>query len=540
MKTLTDLRQGSNNGIDDPIHWKSSITLIRHSIAAQLIGSSSYIVALRILAPDQVARLGGSVVAFLIAIVGWYLLSRRQVQAAAKFQAYGLWAIVTTVGMFVGGVRAPLVIIYPVVIMVMGWLLGSRSAMVMTVLALASTLGFLAAELQGVLPPSLPSSTMLYGVVQIVLCLLSWMLIHRVIDAYQDRMKESKKTSAHLSKLAQDLHDSNTRLSAIFQASPICIIISKVSDDIILDLNNATVQQFGCDRDEVIGKRTTADLGVYTNPAQRTGLVNQLSGCECVDQLQINCRTHSGKQIVLAVSARIIDLHGEPCRLSMMVDVTDRQRAEEAIHEKAFHDSLTGLPNRRLLADRLHQTMSAARRSRCYGALMFLDLDNFKTLNDVHGHDVGDLLLIEVARRLSSGLREMDTVARVGGDEFVLLLSELSHDQSTSRDRALAVAEKMRASLALPYLLKPIHEGDATFSVEHYCTGSIGVALFVNDDSSGKEAMHCADVAMYRAKRSGGNSISFHASTNHAQPAPRLAVQEDSVAISPAEKWDHA
>lgn len=517
MKTLSDSRQDSRNEIDDPIRWKSSITLIRHAIAAQLIGSICFFVAIRVLAPDQVGRLGGSVATFLLALMGWYLLSRGRVRASVKIQIYGLWAIVTTVAIFVGGVRAPLVIIYPVLIMLIGWLLGSRSARVMLVLALASTLGFLTAGLAGVLPASLSTSTTLYGIVQIVLCLLAWMLIRRVVHAYQDRLQELKKTISQLSRTAQDLQESNAQLSAIFQASPICIVISKQSDDIVLDLNNATVQQFGYGRDDVVGKRTTTDLGVYTNPAQRTQLVQQLSDSGYVHQFLMDCCTHSGKPISMEVSARIIELQGEPCTLAMMVDATDRRRAEADMHEKAFRDSLTRLPNRRLLADRLRQTMSAAKRSACYGALMFLDLDNFKSLNDIHGHDVGDLLLIEVARRLTSGVREMDTVARVGGDEFVLLLGELSTDQASSRHQAQALAEKVRTSLALPYHLPIVHEGISSHTVEHYCTASIGVALFVNDDSCDKEVMHWADAAMYKIKRAGGNSISFHVAANMAE-----------------------
>ena len=520
MKNLPESRQALHSGIGDPSHWQSSLTLIKYAIAAQLLGSVCYFVALHILLPDQIGRLGGAVMSILMASMGWHLLSRGKVQASVKIQAYGLWAIVTTVAIFVGGVRAPLVIVYPVLILMLGWLLGSRSARVMTGLTLASTLGFLTAGLTNILPPGLPSSTMLYGVVQIVICLLAWMLIRQVIEAYQDRLLELKKNSRELSMLAQDLHESNARLSAIFQASPLCIIISRLNDDIIIELNDATLQQFGYGRDEVIGQRTAADLGVYADPTQHAQLVQRLSDFGSVHQFPINCLTRDAKHIVMEVSARIIELHGEPCNLAMMADVTDRHRAEAAIHEQAFRDSLTRLPNRRVLSDRLRQTMSAAKRSGCYGALMFLDLDNFKALNDRHGHDVGDLLLIEVARRLTCCVRDMATVARVGGDEFVLMLSELSTDMAASKDQALAVAEKLRSSLAIPYHFSTVHEGVSDTLIEHHCTGSIGVALFVNDDASDKEVMHWADAAMYQTKRSGGNAIRFHLAVPLPQKPP--------------------
>jgi diguanylate cyclase (GGDEF)-like protein len=141
---------------------------------------------------------------------------------------------------------------------------------------------------------------------------------------------------------------------------------------------------------------------------------------------------------------------------------------------------------------------------------MFLDLDNFKPLNDTHGHEVGDLLLIEVARRLTECLRAMDTVARFGGDEFVVMLCELDANQTLSTDQAAAVAEKIRASLAEPYFLTVSQPGKASVIVEHRCTTSIGVALFLNHDSDPSDIMKWADAAMYQAKDAGRNAIRFY------------------------------
>ena len=139
--------------------------------------------------------------------------------------------------------------------------------------------------------------------------------------------------------------------------------------------------------------------------------------------------------------------------MGIMEDITERKHAEELIHNFAFFDALTQLPNRRLLNDRLSQTMLASKRSSHYGALMFLDLDNFKPLNDAHGHDAGDLLLVEVARRITQCVREVDTVARFGGDEFVIMLSDLDVDKTESIAQAAIVAEKIRSSLSEPYVL---------------------------------------------------------------------------------------
>jgi diguanylate cyclase (GGDEF)-like protein len=189
----------------------------------------------------------------------------------------------------------------------------------------------------------------------------------------------------------------------------------------------------------------------------------------------------------------------------------DRNNAlQEQIHQLAFFDPLTQLPNRRLLDDRLGQALAASKRSGLYGALMFLDLDNFKPLNDTHGHVAGDLLLVEVARRLTAFVRETDTVARIGGDEFVVLLNELHADKTTSTEQTGAVAEKIRVALAEPYQLSVTQPGEPVTAVEHHCSASIGVVLFVNHLSSKIDLLKWADAAMYQAKDAGRNVIRFY------------------------------
>jgi len=191
-------------------------------------------------------------------------------------------------------------------------------------------------------------------------------------------------------------------------------------------------------------------------------------------------------------------------------DITERKRMEGQIHHMAFYDALTKLPNRRLLSDRMGQAMAASKRSLCYGALMFLDLDNFKPLNDQHGHDVGDLLLVEVANRLLACVRAVDTVVRYGGDEFVVMLGDLDKDKAESTQQARAVAEKIRASLAQPYRLNITDFGAADHIITHHASASIGVVVFVNHEVNPEDVLKWADKAMYEAKRMGRNSIHFH------------------------------
>lgn len=193
--------------------------------------------------------------------------------------------------------------------------------------------------------------------------------------------------------------------------------------------------------------------------------------------------------------------------LGSCIDISDRHEMETLIREMAFYDVLTRLPNRRLLEDRLQQALAASARGGCYGALMFLDLDNFKPLNDRHGHDMGDLLLIEVARRISDCVRRTDTVARLGGDEFVVVLNELEGDRAACMQQARQVAEKVRAALAEPYRLQMQRPSGETVVVEHFCTSSIGLLLFRDHETAADELLKQADMAMYRAKQAGRNQV---------------------------------
>jgi diguanylate cyclase (GGDEF)-like protein len=182
----------------------------------------------------------------------------------------------------------------------------------------------------------------------------------------------------------------------------------------------------------------------------------------------------------------------------------------QQIHYLAFNDALTGLPNRRLLNDRLEQTQAASKRTTRHAALLFLDLDNFKPVNDEYGHEVGDLLLQEAAKRISNCVRQADTVARFGGDEFVVLLNELVINFEESTVQAGIVAEKIRTVLAEPYMLKVKTQNSRETIVEHHCTSSIGVVLFLGHEGSASDIVKWADLAMYEAKSAGRNQIRYH------------------------------
>jgi diguanylate cyclase (GGDEF)-like protein len=186
--------------------------------------------------------------------------------------------------------------------------------------------------------------------------------------------------------------------------------------------------------------------------------------------------------------------------LERQLDKLRRFRAEDEIKHLAFYDPLTGLPNRRLLIDRLHQAFASSARSGREGALLFIDLDNFKEINDTLGHDIGDLLLQHTAQRLESCMREGDTVARLGGDEFVVMLEDLSKRPIEAATQTEAVGEKILATLGQPYQL-----------AAHVChsTPSIGATLFSDHNDPEEELLKRADIAMYQAKQAGRNTMRF-------------------------------
>jgi diguanylate cyclase (GGDEF)-like protein/PAS domain S-box-containing protein len=186
--------------------------------------------------------------------------------------------------------------------------------------------------------------------------------------------------------------------------------------------------------------------------------------------------------------------------VATLTDITMNKAAAEEIKHLAFYDSLTGLPNRRLMVDRLNQALVSSARTGRDGAVLFLDLDHFKTLNDSLGHDVGDLLLRQVAERLTSCVREGDTVARLGGDEYVVLLEDLSEVVLEAAAQVETIGEKILKSLNHPYQLG---------QHEYNCTPSIGAALFNNHNQSQEELLKHADIAMYQAKKAGRNTIRF-------------------------------
>ncbi|MFM1980262.1 MAG: hypothetical protein RLZ68_1527 [Pseudomonadota bacterium] len=237
-------------------------------------------------------------------------------------------------------------------------------------------------------------------------------------------------------------------------------------------------------------------------------------------ELELQDVDHQGRSFWMSISgAPIFDADGAfKGYRGVGRDITARKRAEEKIERLAFYDVLTGLPNRRLLLDRLQLALATSARDHSAGALLFIDLDNFKDLNDTQGHDVGDSLLQQVAYRLIACVREVDTVARLGGDEFVVMLQSLGGDIAVAIAQAEMVGKKLLTQLNQTYVLGKL---------EHHSTPSIGVAMFRDQQQSVDELLKQADLAMYESKSAGRNTLRFFDPAMQALVAERTALEAD-------------
>ena len=343
---------------------------------------------------------------------------------------------------------------------------------------------------------------------------------HHLIERFKEMAASLSRQFSANKELTNSLENRVAeRTAALIVSEEKFRLLVNNSHDIIYTLNQDGVFTFvspawtsllGHPLEEVAGN----SIANFIHPEDLSICTAALSGLFSTGQLRTNIeyrvrhadkswRWHSSNALPIKDAAgKVIGVEG------IAKDITVQKELEDAVRQLAFHDALTKLPNRRLLTDRLGQVMAASKRASSYAALMFLDLDNFKPLNDTHGHDVGDLLLIEVAKRLTDAVREMDTVARFGGDEFVVLLGDLGSTEPTAK--AGVVAEKIRASLSKPYLLTVAQAGATDKVVEHHCSASIGVVVFMNHDLSQEEVLKRGDDAMYQAKEAGRNSIRFH------------------------------
>ncbi len=296
------------------------------------------------------------------------------------------------------------------------------------------------------------------------------------------------------------------------------IVVRRLSDNKVMFWNKSAERMFGWTRKEALGKSI---MGlVYGNEEATYRMVSEqvLQHGEWNSEMTVYRKDRSP----IAIEGRwtlVYDEGGKPHSIfSISTDITQRKTAEKEIHDLAFYDTLTKLPNRMLLLDRLKHALASTMRSRQHGALVLIDLDNFKNLNDTLGHEKGDLLLKKVSDRLCHNVRESDTVSRWGGDEFVIILSDVGENPEEAAANAEKAAAQILSAINAPYDLD---------GREYHTTPSIGVTLFSIQPVSMDELLKQADLAMYEAKSSGRNTIRFFDPDMQAVINERVALEAD-------------
>jgi diguanylate cyclase (GGDEF)-like protein/PAS domain S-box-containing protein len=291
------------------------------------------------------------------------------------------------------------------------------------------------------------------------------------------------------------------RVAAVAFESQEAMLVADAQHN-ILRVNSACCRITGYRADELVGRRPDVfQFRRHDGSVDATRVATLKVGDEWSGELEMLCKDGTPVALWLSITAVRSQQDEVTHYVYAASDNTERKRAEEEIRSLAFYDPLTQLPNRRLLMDRLTHALATSERTGEEGALLFIDLDKFKTLNDTRGHDVGDLHLMQVARRLEDCLRECDTVARWGGDEFTVLLEGLGGNADEAAQRAGMVARKILASLNEPYQLQ---------RQEHHSSPSIGVVMFRGQAQPADELLKQADLAMYQAKGSGRNTVSVY------------------------------
>ncbi|WP_409559361.1 PAS domain S-box protein [Accumulibacter sp.] len=317
-----------------------------------------------------------------------------------------------------------------------------------------------------------------------------------------------KQVEEEQKKLGQRLRDHQFYTRSLFESN-IDALMTTDPEGIITDVNKQMEALSGCTRDELIGAPFKNN---FTDPERAEAGIKLVLLKKKVTNYELTVSARDGNETVVSYNATTLYDRNRKLQgvFAAARDITEHKLAQAQILNLALHDPLTQLPNRRLLNELLGRTLAASQRNGRYAALMFLDLDNFKSLNDTQGHHIGDLLLVEVSRRIIHCVRGIDVVARLGGDEFVVILKELDTDLNKSIEEANIVAEKIRAALEEPYLLTFAEAGKVEATVEHRCTSSIGVVVFINHDQGQDGILKWADTAMYEAKKAGRNMIMFY------------------------------
>ena len=323
--------------------------------------------------------------------------------------------------------------------------------------------------------------------------------VGQLADAFNDSAKRIGTLVGNLEQEHLNLMRAESMFRGVAETSAVGIYI--IQDHKLVFANTRIAQMFGVEQHKLFESLSVFDLVAEgDHDLLNDNLQKRLRPDGGIEGLasEYRARRIDGSLFDLAVYGSSMSLNGRPAMIGIAMDITERKVAEEAIRKLAFYDRMTGLPNRRMMEDRLGQLIALAKREKRKLSLLFIDLDKFKAVNDQHGHEAGDWLLAQVASRMGSVLRESDTASRIGGDEFVILLPD-----ARNAEDAVVVAEKIRLVLEQPFVM----DNGVTLSI----SSSIGVVIFPDLADNLRDLLRYGDEAMYRVKKGGRNAVEVFA-----------------------------
>ena len=335
------------------------------------------------------------------------------------------------------------------------------------------------------------------------------------VDKFKETLRKNETQQKSLNLTIDELQDSKERYFSLLNLVPTAIITVDETHQIVL-FNKAAEEMFGYDSQEIIGQSLEQLIPEQYRQQHKINLENfKLTNIESATTLKrrpVSALRKNGEQFYVEASIGQLKLINETLMTAAIVDITERKQAEEKILHQAHFDVLTNLPNRFLVLDRLSQQLNEAQRKNELVAVIFLDLDDFKKINDSLGHETGDKLLVEAAERLRETVRSGDTVGRLGGDEFIIMLTGIN-DAVDARPVAENLIEQFRKA----------------FKIDHrelILTASVGISVFPLDGENASQLLRHADSAMYHAKELGRNTYSYFTRAMNLDVSRRLALEE--------------
>lgn len=424
----------------------------------------------------------GATVTMGVAAAARYALHRGSFQLARWLFIVPVCMALVVLVPLLNGIRSPILVSVPMLVLMAGWLLGRRAMWQVTAFFITAFVLMWQVEVQGWWVMKTPFRPIdVWIIVWLFIIGLTAIITHSLIRNHEmDFLRE-----AHLlDQLASALDFTES----VLQRSPVPMRIFDRSGQCI-QVNDAYARLVGVDRQTLLAQNFHA-IEMWSESGLADDAQRALQGLQPAHR-ELAVRTSTGLELWLEMHLLPIEAQGERKLLVQVVDMTDSKRLAEELEHIAFHDPLTQLANRRLFNDRLTHALRRYKRDGRLGAVLLLDLNRFKQLNDAHGHETGDQWLMEVAARLHKVVHESDTVARMGGDEFVLLLEDLGTDRAAALRHADGVAGKIRSALSLPAQLGP---------VSYAGSASVGLVLFADGLADPKSLVQAADAAMYADK----------------------------------------